>query len=161
MPANIQPVYPYNSQNSMAVIDPPLNISSSHAPETIGDLTDGRIFYSDTVDSNGSIVYRIRLTSTADTVTHTTVTAKLLYVFVGDQSVPKYALYKTFSIPATTLGDDIPNPEFELYFPKGLLIPPYYGIYVAASTNYATTSEYGDLLSYTVEAGDYIQSSFP
>jgi hypothetical protein len=163
MPANKQPVYPYASQNYIGLLDPPLNDQYSSDPNSLGNLiASGSIFLSDTVGSNGSIVYRIRLLSTGDSSTSPTVTAKLVYVFVGDPTgTPNLALYKTFAMPAATISNTVPNPELELYFPKGLLIPPTYGIYVAASTNYATTSEYGDNLYYTVEAGDYIESSYP
>jgi hypothetical protein len=161
-PINVQPVYPYASQNYIGLLDPPLNDQYSSDPDSLSTLSpSGSIFLSNTIDSNGSIVYRIRLTSAGDSSTSPTVTAKLVYVFVGLPSGPKYALYKTFAMPGVTVSNTVPNPELELYFPKGLLIPPNYGIFVAASTNAATTSEYGDQLYYTVEAGDYIQSSYP
>lgn len=148
-----QPVFtlsPINAFSGMAII--PLN-NSSFDPLSISNLSSQGMIHTSSYDE-GNYVYRIRLIAMADT-TNQAVTAKQVYVFIGNPGISKYALYRTLAMPEVAVSATVKPPELELYFPDGLLIPKSYGIYVAASTNYTITSRVGDGLYFNVEAGTY------
>lgn len=156
MSSNLRPVYTNIQDNRMGLMqDIPLNNGHSSDPYNItGISTTGKIYECRT--DEGCYVYRIRFVSLGD-YTHPDVAAKLIYVFIRPTTDANiYALYATLSMPGGTIGlSSYTNPELELYFPKGLLLPSNSSINIAASTNYATTERRGDGIYYTVEAGSY------
>ena len=104
--------------------------------------------------AEGDLIDRITISATAD-VSYTTVTAKLVYVYLKQYSSTTWSLYKTLVMPATTVSDTTPNPELELVFTGGLIINQSDKIYIGASTNYGSTGQVGNYLSVTIEGGRY------
>ena len=108
------------------------------------------------VGNYGDIVDRITISATGD-LSATTITAKLIYIYLHDSDTDKYSLYKTLAMPATILSDTTPNPELELVFTGGLLLKNSDRILIGASVNFGTNSSYADYLSVTLEGGTYDQ----
>ena len=102
---------------------------------------------------NGIIIDRITITSAGD-LTNNLISAKLVYIYLGLSS-NKYSLYKTITIPETTISSTTPNPEVELVFAGGLILNNGDSILVGASENASNSGRNGDYLSITVEGGNY------
>ena len=152
MAINKQPVFTTAPVLTTQIYDPDI-VTDTYYPDNYLTNT-SRVFTSS--DSNGTLIERITISSTGD-LSNTTVTAKLIYLYLYDSSATTWSLYKTAAMPATTVSTTVPNAEIEWVFTGGLLLPADFYVYVGASTNNATTSQKGDLLSVTVEGSTYTQ----
>ena len=108
------------------------------------------------VGTYGDIVDRITISATGD-LTFTTVTAKLIYIYLYDIGTDSFSLYKTLKMPAATISATTPNPELELVFTGGLLLNLDDQIYIGASDNSTNSGQKGDYISVTIEGGTYDQ----
>lgn len=152
MPAviNKQPLFAGTIRMVTYTFDPPIMVSHydmnnswSTAPTTVYTA----------VGDYGDIIDRLTISATGDT-TNTTVTAKLVYVYLYDSGGGRYSLYKTLAMPAATISDTVPNPELELVFQGGLLLKLNDQILIGASVN-SGSGDKGDWLSVTIEGGTY------
>ena len=152
MPTNKQPLFAGTVRMITNTFDPPTiydhyntNNTWSQNPTPVYTAASG----------NGDIVDRITISATGDLNTNTTVTAKLIYIYLFCNNTGLYSLYKTLAMPAATISATTPNPELELVFTGGLLLNSSDIIYIGASTNASTTGHNGDYISVTVEGGTY------
>ena len=149
MPApSRQPVFTDIPILVSTTLDPIINSSSTD----IGSLGVTALFTA--TDTNGTLIERITVSATGDT-SHTTVTAKLIYLAVYDTNTGQWNVYKTAAMPAATIDPATPNPEIEWVFTGGLLLPESFEIAVLASTNQTSTGQQGDKLAVTIEGSSY------
>lgn len=149
MAINKQPLFVGTIRLTNIIFDPPV-ISNNTDP---GSYNPQEIYQA--VGTYGDIVDRITISATADANSYTLVTDKLIYVYLYNGASSIYSLYKTLAMPATTVSQTVLPPELELVFTGGLLLKNGDKIYMAASTNAATTILQGDQLSVTIEGGTY------
>lgn len=109
------------------------------------------------VDGYGSLIERITITATGDTVNYTHVLAKLVYMYVYDSSTHIWALYKTGTLAETTVTDIQPNPTIEWVFNGGLLLPQYTQIGFLASETVYESGYPSDNLAIVIEGSSYSQ----
>jgi hypothetical protein len=128
----------------------PAIANSNYTPSTF--FNGDSLIYT-AIAAEGTLVNKITISATGDT-TNTTVSAKLVYVYLYQDSTTSYSLYKTSAMPAATISDTVVNPSIELNT-SGLVLNVDDAIYVASSVNYATNTSYGDYLSITIEGGAY------
>jgi len=152
MAINKQPVFTTAPILTTQMYDPDI-VTQAASPGSYLTST-SRVFNSS--DSNGTLIERITVSSTGD-LTNTTVTAKLIYLYLYDSNAATWSLYKTSAMPATAVSTTVPNAEIEWVFTGGLLLPANFYVYVGASTNNSNTGEKGDSLSVTVEGSTYTQ----
>lgn len=150
MAINKQPVFTTAPILKTTILNPTV-VTNVYDPASY--LTNSDIIFQST-DASGSLVERITISSTGD-LTNTTVTAKLVYIYLLDVNAATYSLYKTAAIPATTVSDTTPNPEIEWVFTGGILVPVDFKFLIGASTNSTNTGQLGDYLSITVEGSTY------
>jgi hypothetical protein len=151
---NRQPVFTQAPILNSISFDPPI-INDNYRVNDGGFSTTPQVVYSGQ-SQEGDLIDRITISATADLL-YRTVTAKLVYVYIRwyNGGSPIWSLYKTLEMPGAVLDVTIPNPELELVFTGGLIINQNDRIYIGASTNSSTTSQYGDYLSVTIEGGRY------
>jgi len=145
---NRQPVFTQAPILQASTFDP-IIISDNYQP---GNTTPTLVYTGQSQE--GDLIDRIIISATGD-ISNTTVTAKLVYVYIKQNSTSTWSLYKTLAMPGTTVSATTPNPELELVFTGGLIINQSDRIYIGASTNQITTGQYGDYLSVTIEGGRY------
>ena len=149
MGPNKQPVFTDIPILVSQTFDPPLS-----APLTLNSVLPTEIFAA--TDEKGSLIERITVSATSDP-DHPSVTAKLIYLAIYDANTSLWSLYKTATMPATTVDAVTADPEVEWVFTGGLLLPFHFKLGIAASTNYVVTGQYGDQLAVTVEGSSYTQ----
>jgi hypothetical protein len=108
-----------------------------------------------TSDSNGSLIERITITATGDTVSYPNVLDKLVYMYLYNHS-SGWALYKTGTLAATTVTDTQPNPTIEWVFNGGILLPEnaQIGFLASITSNEGTRA---DKLAIVIEGSSYSQ----
>lgn len=149
MATNLQPVFTKYPILVTKTINPAI-ASANYTPSSFFDANS--LIY--TAASNaGTAINKITISAVGDT-TNTTVSAKLVYVYLYQNATTTYSLYKTSTMSAATISDTVANPFIELNT-SGLVLNNNDAIYVAASVNYSTNTSYGDYLSITIEGGDY------
>jgi len=153
MSVNRQPVFTQSPILSVRVFNPVISIANYVPTSFIGGST---LIYT-AAATEGEAINKITICATGDT-TNTLVSAKLVYVYVYQSSTAFCSLYKTISLPATTVSATVVNPSVEL-ITSGLILNIGDAIHVAASANYTTASSYGDYLSVTIEGGIYTYSA--
>jgi hypothetical protein len=153
MSVNRQPVFTQSPILVTKIINPVI-ANANYTPSSF--FNGGSLIYTAT-SVEGTLINKITISATGDT-TNTTVSAKLVYVYLYQNSTTTYSLYKTSVIPATTISNTVANPSVELNT-SGLVLNNNDAIYVAASVNYATNTSYGDYLSITIEGGTYTYSA--
>jgi len=149
---NRQPVFTQAPILEVISFNPPIIIDNWRTSDG-GFSTAPQLVYTGQ-SSEGDLIDRITISATGDT-SNTTVNAKLVYVYLRQDSTDTWSLYKTLAMPAATISATTPNPELELVFTGGLIINAHDKIYIGASTNYTTTGQRGDYLSVTIEGGRY------
>ena len=152
MAINKQPVFTTTPILTLRIYDPEV-VTAAYNPSSCLTST-SKIFTS--TDSYGTLIERITVSSTGDT-SYTTVTAKLIYLYLYYDVKSSWSLYKTAAMPALTISDTTPNAEIEWVFTGGLLLPVNFQIFIGASTNSVATGQKGDYLSVTVEGSTYTQ----
>jgi hypothetical protein len=148
MGANLQPIFARTPILITTVINPVI-VSSNYNPNPTFDA-DSLVFTA--TDSYGTLINKITISATGDT-TNTTVTAKLIYVYL-QQYGNDIVLYKTVALPAATVSNTVSNPSVEIQT-TGLILNSNDKMYVGASANYSTATSYGDYLAITIEGGSY------
>ena len=139
--------------------DPPLanqnyDISGGNTPQIIFNANN------ELTGSEGGMIHRVTVTACGDATTNTTVSEKLVFLCIkgmGQATGYQWNLYKTAVLYGATISNTTPNPEIVWEFNGGLLVNKgtyYTQLGILASTNYATTSNYGDYLSCVVEYTD-------
>ena len=135
----------------------PVLVTTIYTPEVV-DLTydpssyltgTSRIFTS--TDTNGTLIERITVSCTGDPINEPTVAAKLVYLYLYDTGNSLWSLYKTATMPSTTVTDTTPNPEVEWVFTGGLLLPDSVEVYIGTSI----VSSQADAFSVTLEGSTY------
>ena len=149
MGANLQPIFTKNPILITKIINPAV----ANANYTPSSFFDGNSLIYTATSAEGTAINKIIISATGDT-TNTTVTAKLVYVYLYQYTTSSYSLYKTLAIPAATISNTVVNPSIELNT-SGLILNSSDAIYVAASVNYSTNTSYGDYLSIIIEGGTY------
>ena len=137
----------------------PILINKIYSPQIVDILyspatyltNDSRIF--DSTDANGTLIERITVSCLGDPTTHTQVSAKLVYLYLYDTNNDLWSLYKTATMPATTVTEATPNPEVEWVFTGGLILPADFTIYIGTST----ATRQADRFSVTLEGSTYTQ----
>lgn len=103
----------------------------------------------------GELIERITISACGDPTNYPNVSAKLVYVwFYWGDTGTKFSLYKTFTMPATTVSHTTPNPSYELTFTGGIILGLHDAILVASSMD--ATGLYADYLAVTIEGGKYV-----
>jgi hypothetical protein len=148
MGANLQPIFTSTPVFETVVINPVI-ASSNYNPNTFFNGS-SNVFTA--TDNYGTLINKITISSTGDT-TNTAVSAKLVYIYLCKYGNSP-ALYRTVSMPATTISDTVPNPTIEIET-NDLHLNANDKIYVAASANFSTASSYADYLAITIEGGSY------
>jgi hypothetical protein len=137
----------------------PILVTTIYNPEVV-DVTydpssyltnNSRIF--DSTDANGTLIERITVSCLGDPINNTSVSAKLVYLYLYDITNDLWSLYKTATMPVTTVTNTTPNPEVEWVFTGGLLLPTSFTIYIGASVN----STPADKFTVTLEGSTYTQ----
>jgi hypothetical protein len=128
----------------------PVVANANYTPSSFFDVNS--LIYT-AVAAEGTLINKITISATGDT-TNTGVTAKLVYVYLYQDTTTTYSLYKTSIMSAATVSNTVTNPSIELNT-SGLVLNVDDAIYVASSVNYATNTSYGDYLSITIEGGAY------
>lgn len=149
MSVNRQPVFTQSPILVTKIINPAI-ANANYTPTSFFDAN-SLIFTA--ASAAGTAINKITISAVGDT-TNTTVSAKLVYVYLFQDATTTYSLYKTSIMPAATISDTVANPLIELNT-SGLILNNNDAIYIAASVNYATNTSYGDYLSITIEGGDY------
>jgi hypothetical protein len=109
-----------------------------------------------TSDSNGSLIERITITATGDTVNYPNVLPKLVYMYLYDPNTGIWALYKTGTLADTTVTNTQPNPTIEWVFNGGILLPQSAAIgFLASITSFEGTR--ADRLAIVIEGSSYSQ----
>lgn len=153
MSANRQPIFTQVPVMVSRIINPAV----ANANYTPTSFFDGNSLIYTATSAEGTLINKITISATGDT-NFTAVSAKLVYVYLYQNSTTTYSLYKTSVMPAATISNTVANPFIEL-ITSGLVLNNNDAIYVASSVNYATNSSYGDYLSITIEGGTYSYSS--
>ena len=157
-PINKQPIFTAKPIMTVKTFDPPIILDNSKTVGGDWSISPTKVYQ--TTSTYGDLIERITISATGDT-TNTTVTAKLIYIYLYDAVGSKYSLYKTVAMPATTVSATTPNPEIELVFTGGLLLKPNEhgadAIYIGASNNANNSEQNGDNISVTIEGGTYDQ----
>lgn len=149
---NRQPVFTQAPIMQVTSFDPPIINENWKTSDGTFATTPQSVYQGQSPE--GDLIDRMTISATADTY-YTTVTAKLVYVYLKQDSTTTWSLYKTLAMPATTVSATTPNPELELVFTGGLVINQNDRIYIGASTGYSITGQFGDYLSVTIEGGRY------
>jgi hypothetical protein len=154
-PINKQPIFTAKPIMTVKTFDPPIILDNNKT--VAGDWSTSPTKVYQTTSTYGDLIERITISATGDT-TNTTVTAKLIYIYLYDAVGGRHSLYKTVAMPATTVSATTPNPEIELVFTGGLLLKSGEdAIYIGASDNADNTGQNGDNISVTIEGGTYDQ----
>jgi hypothetical protein len=151
MPAipNKQPVFTVKPLLYSITIDQPTS-SDNNNPTPYDIFTSS--------DDAGTLIERITIISAADTINYPNVIDKLIYLYIFEPKSERWILYKTATIPATTVNDTTPPPQVEWTFQGGLIMPPTYKLGVAASQTFANgpgSTTTADNLAITIEGGLY------
>ena len=149
MSINRQPVFTQSPILATRIFNPVVSTANYSPSSFFGGAS---LVYTATA-TEGEAINKITICSTGDT-TNTVVSAKLVYVFLYQYSLSAPSLYKTVTIPATTVSATVANPSIEL-ITSGLILNANDAIHIAASANYSAASSYGDYLSVTIEGGSY------
>jgi hypothetical protein len=105
-------------------------------------------------DTIGSLIERVTVTATGDTITFSNVASKLVYLYVSiSGGKNQWALYKTGVFNATTVTSTTPNPTIEWVFNGGLLLPAD-GLLGIGISDYASQA---DGLAIVIEGSSYTQ----
>jgi hypothetical protein len=137
----------------------PVLVTTIYNPEVVDILyspatyltNNSRIFNS--TDTNGTLIERITVSCLGDPINNTSVAAKLVYLYLYDATSDLWSLYKTATMPTTTVTDTTPNPEVEWVFTGGLLLPTDFTIYIGTSV----VSTQADRFAVTLEGSTYSQ----
>ena len=148
MSVNRQPVFTQSPILVTKVINPTV-ANANYTPSSFFNVNS--LIYT-AASNEGTAINKITISATGDT-TNTTVTAKLVYVYL-QQYGSSTIVYKTAAMPAATISNTVVNPSIELNT-SGLILNNNDAIYIAASVNYGTNTSYGDYLSITIEGGSY------
>lgn len=137
----------------------PVLVNKIYNPEVVDLINDPASYLTSTslvftsTDANGTLIERITVSSAGDPANQTTVAAKLVYLYLFDVNNGTWSLYKTATMPATTITDTTPNPEVEWVFAGGLVLPADFEVYIGAST----APSQADRFAVTVEGSTYTQ----
>lgn len=148
MPAtvrNTQPIFSFQPYLVMDTRDAVriTNITSG-TPDTI--YTEGGTY--------GSVMNKITVSSCGD-LTYTTVSAKLVYIYIRSASVGTWALRYNASIPSTTISTTTVNPTITFEPTGGILLKKDDNIGIGVSENFSNSGERGDYISYTIEGSTF------
>jgi hypothetical protein len=108
------------------------------------------------VDEIGSLIERITVSTCGD-LGYGAISEKFVYLFIYDNNVAQWNLYKSAYIPAITITSTTLNHEIEWTFAGGLLLPDNFEIGFGASQNYINSGQRGDNLAITIEGSSYSQ----
>ena len=104
--------------------------------------------------TGGELIERITITTCGDVTTNNHVTNHLAYVFLFQDKLSTYSLYKTFAIPDTMISATVPNPSYELVFTGGIILDQGDTIVVASSID-ATYTTPADYFAVVIEGSSY------
>lgn len=153
MSANRQPIFTQIPIMVTKIINPAI-ANANYSPSSFFNA--GSLIYtSDSIE--GALINKITISATGD-ISNPTVSAKLVYVYLYQNTTSTYSLYRSSVMPAATVSNTVANPLIELST-TGLVLNNNDAIYVAASVNYATNTSYGDYLAITIEGGTYTYSA--
>jgi len=107
-------------------------------------------------DDYGTLIERITVSTCGD-LSNTIISEKFVHLFIEDNDIGKWSLYKSAYIPAITINATTLNHEIEWTFAGGLLLPKNFKLGMGASNNYANSGQRGDYLSITIEGSSYTQ----
>jgi hypothetical protein len=140
----------------------PILVTKQFDPEVLSTLRDpgmreGTEVYVDET-TFGSLITKVTVVSTG--LVGSNVTTKVIYLGIQDSNSGVRSLYQSkimTGITTLTTTDIVPYVTFT--FDGGLVMYPSSGrrLYIAASTNRATTNQSGDEISVIVEGGTYDQ----
>jgi len=119
-----------------------------------GGYTPTNIFTAD--DDYGTLIERITVSTCGD-LSNTIISEKFVHLFIYDDNLVTWSLYKSAYIPAITINATTLNHEIEWVFAGGILLPNRFRLGMGASTNTANSSQYGDYLAITIEGSSYTQ----
>jgi hypothetical protein len=107
-------------------------------------------------DDYGTLIERITVSTCGD-LSNTIISEKFVHLFIQDNNLETWNLYKSAYIPYTEINATTLNHEIEWTFTGGILLPNHFKIGMGASTNYNNSGQYGDYLSITIEGSSYSQ----
>lgn len=149
MAINKQPVFTTSPILVTTIYNPDV-VDILYSPATYLTNT-SRIF--DSTDTNGTLIERITVSCLGDPSNNDSVAAKLVYLYLYDVANDLWSLYKTATMPATTITNTTPNPEVEWVFTGGLILPADFSIYIGTSVS----STQADRFAVTLEGSTYTQ----
>jgi hypothetical protein len=147
--ANKQPLFTNTPILVTDQFDPQANISFTNP-----GWNKSTVIYEDT-STYGSLITKVTVTATAGV--GDIVTTKIIYLGIGDATSGTISTYQSKVMTGITLtsSDQVPYVVFD--FGGGLVmnINTGYKLYLAASTNSATTGRSGDEVNVVIEGGIY------
>lgn len=147
---NKQPIFTATPILTTNQFDPPV-LTSLRDP----GMKEGTEVYADST-SYGSLITKVTVVSTG--IVGSRITTKVIYLGIEDNTSGVISLYQSkimTGISTLTTTDVVPFVTFT--FDGGLVMNPISGnkLYIAASTNRATSTHEGDQISVIVEGGTY------
>lgn len=135
----------------------PILVTTIYNPSVVSELNNPGSYLNtsifDSTDANGTLIERITVSCLGDPITAPSVSAKLVYLYLYDINNTVWSLYKTATMPATTVTNTTPNPEVEWAFTGGLILPADFSVYIGTSVS----SVSGDRFAVTLEGSTYTQ----